>query len=319
MQPVCVLSEHRVAAERLPLNLRLGTSSWSFPGWQGIVFAGRHSTEVLARDGLRAYARHPLLRTVGVDRTYYAPVDTEVLRGYADQVPHDFRFLVKVWEGVLSPTDGRSGSTRREFLDAQVAVERCVRPFLDGLGEKGGVLLMQFPPLPLRTLGGIRATIALLDSFLAALPDEVPLAVEVRNREFFCDEWFEVLARRQVVHCVNSHPTVPRVGEQAQWLQRFPQSRLVVRWMLAHGRTYTEAKDEFAPFNQVVAPDDTTREELTELILSQVPTKDMLVIINNKAEGSSPLSSFGLAQAIARRSQSPGTPAQGQAPTADEL
>jgi hypothetical protein len=117
---------------------------------------------------------------------------------------------------------------------------------------------------------------------------------------------------------VNSHPTVPRVGEQAQWLQRFPQSRLVVRWMLAHGRTYTEAKDEFAPFNQLVAPDDTTREELAELILSQVPTRDMLVIINNKAEGSSPLSSFGLTQSIARRCQSSGTPEPAQVPTAEQ-
>jgi uncharacterized protein YecE (DUF72 family) len=318
VQPARVLSEHRIAASRLPLNLRVGTSSWAFPGWQGIVFAGRHSNEVLARNGLWAYARHPLLRTVGVDRTYYAPVQTDVLRGYADQVPADFRFLVKVWEGVLSPADGRSGSPRREFLDPQVAVERCVRPFVDGLAEKGGVLLMQFPPLPLRTLGGVRATIARIDSFMEALPREVPLAVEVRNREFFCDEWFEVLARRQVVHCVNSHPTVPRVGEQAQWLQRFPQSRLVVRWMLAHGRTYTEAKDEFAPFNQLVAPDDTTREELAELILSQVPTRDMLVIINNKAEGSSPLSSFGLTQSIARRCQSSGTPEPAQVPTAEE-
>jgi uncharacterized protein YecE (DUF72 family) len=301
VQPARVLAEHRIAAARLPIDLRLGTSSWTFPGWQGIVFAGRHSAEALARDGLWAYARHPLLRTVGVDRTYYAPVTADVLRAYAEQVPQDFRFLVKMWEGVLSPADGRSGAARPEFLDAQVAVDRCVRPFVDGLGEKGGVLLMQFPPLPLRTLGGVRSAIALMDRFFSALPTYLPMAVEVRNREFFCDEWFEVLAARNVVHCVNSHPSVPRVGQQSQWLRRFPQSRLVVRWMLAHGRTYSEAKDEFSPFHQLVAPDDVTREELVELLLSQAPAKDMLVVINNKAEGSSPLSSFGLAQTLARR------------------
>lgn len=301
VQPARVLAEHRIAAARLPIDLRLGTSSWTFPGWQGIVFAGRHSAEALARDGLWAYARHPLLRTVGVDRTYYAPVSADVLRGYAEQVPQDFRFLVKMWEGVLSPADGRSGAARPEFLDAQVAVDRCVRPFVDGLGEKGGVLLMQFPPLPLRTLGGVRPAIALMDRFFSALPTYLPMAVEVRNREFFCDEWFEILAARNVVHCVNSHPSVPRLDQQSQWLRRFPQSRLVVRWMLAHGRTYSEARDEFSPFHQLVAPDDVTREELVELLLSQAPAKDMLVVINNKAEGSSPLSSFGLAQALARR------------------
>ena len=59
----------------LPATIRLGTSSWSFPGWKGLVYAGRHSESALARDGLRAYSQHPLLRTVGVDKTYYRPTD----------------------------------------------------------------------------------------------------------------------------------------------------------------------------------------------------------------------------------------------------
>ena len=31
----------------------------------------------LARHGLEAYAKHPLLRTVGLDRTYYRPIGVE--------------------------------------------------------------------------------------------------------------------------------------------------------------------------------------------------------------------------------------------------
>src|SRR5262245_28797051 len=61
-------------ARRLPRSVRLGTSSWSFPGWQGIVYDRSASETQLARHGLAAYARHPLLRAVGVDRTYYAPI-----------------------------------------------------------------------------------------------------------------------------------------------------------------------------------------------------------------------------------------------------
>jgi hypothetical protein len=52
-------------AARLPPGVRLGTSSWSFPGWRGLVYGGDHTEAALARDGLWAYARHPLLRAVG--------------------------------------------------------------------------------------------------------------------------------------------------------------------------------------------------------------------------------------------------------------
>ena len=34
----------------LPASIRLGTSSWSFPGWKGLVYAGRSSEQALARE-----------------------------------------------------------------------------------------------------------------------------------------------------------------------------------------------------------------------------------------------------------------------------
>ena len=51
---------------------RLGTSSWSFPGWRGLVYEGQHAQATLSRKGLAAYAAIPLLRTVSLDRTFYA-------------------------------------------------------------------------------------------------------------------------------------------------------------------------------------------------------------------------------------------------------
>ncbi|WP_204320593.1 hypothetical protein, partial [Klebsiella pneumoniae] len=55
-------------------GLRIGTSSWSYPGWDGLVYAGEYSDSMLARKGLAAYAQHPLLRTVSIDRGFYAPI-----------------------------------------------------------------------------------------------------------------------------------------------------------------------------------------------------------------------------------------------------
>jgi hypothetical protein len=101
-------------ASRLDPRLRLGTSSWSFPGWAGLVYAGIASKQSLSRDGLTAYSRHPLLRTVGVDSGFYAPLDARRLARYAEQVPLDFRFLVKAPASITDrfrrAAGGRSGS-----------------------------------------------------------------------------------------------------------------------------------------------------------------------------------------------------------------
>ena len=65
-----------LAAPALPPEIRLGTSSWFFPGWRGLVYEGVYPQTALSKKGLAAYAQIPLLRTVSLDRTFYAPITT---------------------------------------------------------------------------------------------------------------------------------------------------------------------------------------------------------------------------------------------------
>src|SRR5690606_10463727 len=75
-------------AAALPSALRLGTSSWHYSGWSGLVWDRDYPEATLSRHGLPAYARHPLFRAVGLDRSFYRPLTVA-------QVPEDFRFVVK--------------------------------------------------------------------------------------------------------------------------------------------------------------------------------------------------------------------------------
>ena len=77
-------------ARNLPEGLFIGTSSWSFPGWHGLVYAENYEPAELAHGGLAAYARFPLFRSVGIDRTFYAPIPREEYERYAAQVPTGF-------------------------------------------------------------------------------------------------------------------------------------------------------------------------------------------------------------------------------------
>ncbi len=74
----------------LPREIHLGGSTWSFPGWAGLVYDRSYTPSKLAREGLAAYARHPLFRAVGVDRTHYSPVEAVELARYREVVPRGF-------------------------------------------------------------------------------------------------------------------------------------------------------------------------------------------------------------------------------------
>ena len=87
----------RRLADALPEDLRLGTSSWNFPGWRGLVYADDAPVKHLSRRGLAAYSQHPLLRTVGVDRTFYAPVPANELADYAAQLHDDIALTPDEW------------------------------------------------------------------------------------------------------------------------------------------------------------------------------------------------------------------------------
>ena len=82
-------------ATALPPNLRLGTSSWSYPGWANLVWDGDYAETVLSKNGLSALAKHPLFRTVSVDRNFYRALTASQYARYAGMVPDDFRFMVK--------------------------------------------------------------------------------------------------------------------------------------------------------------------------------------------------------------------------------
>jgi uncharacterized protein YecE (DUF72 family) len=290
---------------RLPVRVRMGTSSWSFPGWEGIVYSGRRSAEALSRDGLRAYARHPLLRAAGIDRTFYAPLDAAAFARHADQVPGDFRFLVKASQRCTFPSLRQEGGRGRaapnpRFLDASFARDAVVAPVVEGLGGRLGVLLFQFPPLSRAETREPGRFAGRLAAFLGGLPSGVPYAVEIRNRELLQDGYAAALAAGGASHGFTVHPSMPTLEAQAEILPVEAQPALVVRWMLGHGRGYEEARELYAPFDRLAAPDPESRASIAGLLARAIRAgKEGLVIVNNKAEGSSPLSIVELARAIA--------------------
>jgi len=302
--PIRVSDHLADVAGRLPASLRVGTSSWSFPGWEGIVYDRRVSHNALARHGLAAYAAHPLLRTVGIDRTYYRPITAAAFRTYADAVPEDFRFLVKADRLLTSPLDPEGLGVRQpnpQFLDPRYAVEEVIAPMVEGLGAKAGPLLFQFSPMPANLVGGREAFLDRLHRFVEALPDGLLYAIELRTPAFLTEGYARLLESTGAAHCYNVHPAMSPLERQLEAVSPFYQPALVMRWML-HGRLqYEVARERYEPFDRIVDDDSPSRQRIAAAVLDAlIAERPVFVIANNKAEGSAPLSVFRLAERIAK-------------------
>ena len=302
--PAMVAEATRALARDLPPHLYLGTSSWSFPGWEGLVYDQLYSQSRLARDGLSAYAQHPLFRTVGVDRTHYAPVEADVFASYAEAVPDDFRFLVKAHEACTlarypeHPRYGRNAGRDNElFLDPDYASEYVVRPLVRGLGRKAGPLVFQFAPQPLAWLGGAQGFARRLHDFLARLPRGPLYAVEVRNRALLTPDYARALADVGACPCINLLDRMPPPLVQWHLVDGARAPALVARWMLTRGLNYDQARARYEPFNAVVDPDPAAISALAHLVRT-CAERPAYIIANNKAEGSAPLSLARLAEAL---------------------
>ena len=288
---------------RLPRGLYLGGSTWSFPGWAGLVYGRSYPAPRLAREGLAAYARHPLLRAAGIDRTHYRPLPAADLARYAAAVPEDFLFLVKAHEACTLarfPEHARYGAERGRanplFLDAAYAAAEVVAPYVEGLGAKGGALLFEIAP---QDLGPPPRFTARLHAFLAALPRGPLYAVELRNRELLTADYAAALADAGACHCLNVHPRMPDLRVQAHLAGIAAAPLVVGRWLLGGGLTYEVAGKRFAPFDRLAAPDPAVRRTLAALARDALAAgRRFLLTVNNNAEGSAPLSIVELAKEV---------------------
>ena len=135
-----------------------------------------------------------------------------------------------------------------------------------------------------------------LANFLSELPSGPVYAVEIRNKGWLDAEYAEALTEGDAVPCLTVHPTMPGLHEQARLTRAVERKALVVRWMLAGRQRYEDAKSRYAPFNRIVDPDPIGRRTIAELCRDMVAAnRPAYVTINNKAEGSAPLSAFALA------------------------
>jgi len=296
----------RTLAEGMLPSALLGSSSWAFPGWHGLVYGRKQSQTVLAREGLAEYARHPLFRTVGLDRSFYAPIPAEDLQRYAEQLPKGFPCCAKAPARVTAAVGlghgfGVAGEPNPDFLLPGRFMETMGQVFQDCFMEHTGPFLFEFPPTHPEQRPAPEVFAERLDRFFGALPRSLPYAVELRDRALLTPAYAAVLASHKVAHVYSYWRAMPMPLAQAQVVPVETAPFVVIRLSLRPGTQYEERKALFAPFDKIQDANEELRREVAWLVRrAHMRGLRSYVLVNNKAEGSSPLTVRALAEHLQR-------------------
>lgn len=279
--------------------LRLGTCSWKFPSWQGLVYS--QATDI---DYLAEYARR--YRTVEIDQWFWSLFDTdkigmprtETIAAYLASVDDAFRFTIKAPNSVTLTHFYRRGSQKGSgpnpyFLSVELFADFLAK--IAPMRAQTGCVMLQFEYLNKQKMSGVDELCDRLDGFLGAVRERVepwPLAIELRNPNYLRKPYFELLARHRVPH-VYCHgyylPPAPRVYADAR--RAVPDGLpgpSVVR-LLGPDRQGIE-KQTGKRWNAVVAPKDDELPAIVDTVEAMIAAgTDVYVNVNNHYEGSAPL------------------------------
>jgi uncharacterized protein YecE (DUF72 family) len=159
--------------------LLAGTSGYSYKEWLGHFYPEHFP----ATEMLRYYAeRFP---TVEINNTFYRMPAESMLKQWAEQVPDQFTFTLKVPRRITHDKRLREAESNvAEFLRRAGA-----------LGNKLGVLLFQLPPY-------LRKDLPRLLDFIGLLPSDKRFAFEFRHASWQDDGVYEALRSRSIMFCV---------------------------------------------------------------------------------------------------------------------
>lgn len=278
----------------------VGTSSWKYPGWLGQIYReeryitrGRFSQKKFESECLTEYAE--VFPAVCGDFSFYQFPSPDYWRRLFAGVPAGFQFGFKVPEEITVREwpkhlryGARGGLENESFLNAELfdaAFLRALEPYRDRVGP----LIFEFGTLPKRHYEGVEPFSADLDGFLGRLPPGWRYSVEIRNREFFDQPYFEVLRRHNVAHVFNSWTRMPELPRQIAEPAAFTADFTVTRALLRPGRAYEQAVEKFQPYKEVQEEHPPAREGLLEILQrAQRERKVAFVFVNNRLEGNAP-------------------------------
>jgi len=276
-------------------QLRIGTCSWKYDSWKGLIYDSgkRYSRD----DYLPDYANY--FNTVEIDQWFWSLFasgaklpDPADVRRYADSVPDNFRFTVKVPNSITLTHFYAKGAKERanepnpHFLSLDL-LQRFLQ-ILEPMHDKLGPVMFQFEYLNKKKMPSLAAFLDRLHAFFQQAPAGFQYAIETRNPNYLRAE-FSAFLREHGLGCVLLDGYyMPRISEVAGKLDIRTAPFSIIR---LHGpdRAGIEERTGGA-WNEIVEPKDDGLKATVEIIRRNVEANvETYVNVNNHYEGCAPL------------------------------
>ena len=274
--------------------LRIGTSSWNFDSWQGLVYEGGSRLSYLEQ-----YAER--YDTVEIDRWFWSlfespqPLlpDPRTAEEYARSVPEEFRFTVKVPNSITLTHHYRKDKSKPLRVNPHFFSPELFTAFLisiEALRGRIGALIFQFEYLNRQKIASQGEFESRLQTFFSEVECPYPCTVETRNQQYLNDRYFEFLRRNRLFPCFLQGYYMPDLrgilpGRES-W---FAANDLAVIRLHGTDRPGME-KRTGKRWDRIVADKD---EEIGEIIdaIGRLLRRgtDVYLNVNNHYEGSAPL------------------------------
>lgn len=181
-------------------SIRVGTSGWSYRDWAPAFYP----PDVAPAAYLTCYAHR--FDIVEVDSTYYRSPSPSMVRGWHDKTPDHFRFAVKV-PGLITH--------EKVLLDCERERDALLEA-LTPLGDKLHSMLLQFGYFNKKAFPAPGAFLDRLDGFLETFPNPRRLAIEIRNKNWLTETFFQLLRRHGSAYVLTEHSWMPPVESVMQ-------------------------------------------------------------------------------------------------------
>jgi uncharacterized protein YecE (DUF72 family) len=165
----------------------VGTSGYSYNEWKGNFYP----EDIKPKDMLPYYSKH--FSTVEINNTFYRIPKKEVFENWKEQVPAKFRFILKAPQIITH--------IKRLKTDVKDTVDYFAK-VSSALDEKRGVVLFQMPP-------SFKLNIDRLKDFIEIIPEELKCAFEFRHEEWFNENVYDLLRKRNFALCLSDTDEEP--------------------------------------------------------------------------------------------------------------
>lgn len=276
-------------------DLRIGTCSWKYRSWTGLVYSAPDGIDFLSEYAAR-------YGTVEIDQWFWSlgkgdaagmPRASDV-ESYRAAVGDTFRFTVKAPNSITLTHHYRKSKMQELELNPHFLSLELVERFLgtlEPMRDTLGPVMFQFEYLNRQKMKSRKAFLEVLAPFLEGLPEGYRFGVELRNPKWLDASFFELIEQHSVIPVLLQGYYMPSIVElYIKWRDELAKHDTVIIRLHGPNRQGIE-KHTGKVWDRIVAPKD------DELSAIAGVTKDLLgrgvnvfVNVNNHYEGSAPLS-----------------------------